>query len=90
MSGLPAIKDYLSDKLGKEVLFYKTSWYGGCPTCDFGTGRIYINFADGTTTELESQFGIMLQEIIEYADQEMNGEIKGGNWTHNLERLFDE
>lgn len=87
MEATEAIKGYLSERLGKAVIDYTTSWYSLCNTCDYSAGSIKVTFDDYTTDTFEERFGIFLEEIMHYVNEDLEEGRRNSGWIHDLDRL---
>lgn len=87
MEATEAIKGYLSDRLNKMVVDYDTEWYSLCETCEYSAGSITVIFDDGTTDTFEERFGIFLEDILHYVNDDLEKGRTQSTWIAELDSL---
>lgn len=90
MEATEAIKGYLSERLGKTVIDYDTDWYSLCNTCDYSAGSITVIFDDMTTDTFEETFGLFLNDILVYVNDDLEKGRTKSTWIDDLNDLVPE
>ena len=90
MEATEAIKGYLSERLNKTVIDYTTDWYSLCETCDYSAGSITVVFDDFTTDTFEERFGIFLEDILHYVNDDLEKGRTKSTWIDDLDKLVPE